>query len=96
MIAPMNLANTKILAESLPARYSGTDRPIEISRSFLLLKAKITGFNLLFRLAERHEVWPDLKIAFAGIERPAASSAEGRYAQGKSSETPNWWGPDES
>jgi hypothetical protein len=51
MIAPMNFANTKILAQSLPDRYRGTDRPTKDDGTrFLLLNAKITGFNLLFRL----------------------------------------------
>ena len=98
MIAPMNFANTKIRAESLPARYRATDRPIEkmTERAFFFPMRRLRGSICSFDSRRDARVWPDLKIALVGIERPCRARCGGRYAEGKSSETPNWSGPDKS
>jgi len=72
MIAPMNFANAKYWPNRyLPNIAGQIVRSKDDGTRFLLPNAKVTGFNLLFRLAERHtRVWPDLEIPLAGIERP--------------------------
>jgi hypothetical protein len=97
MIAAMNFANTKIP----PNRYL-PDIAAQIVRSKddgtrFLLPAKLNWVqSALSTRGEARGSFPTSRSRSPELKDPVAPGAGGRYAEGKSGETPNWSGPDKS